>query len=126
MRLDEASQLGTTQDVLSSMQLFGIIFKFVFPLIAVLICIEFIKIIKKAIKRRMQRNEAKKVQAKEKEKQQKKIEAAKKKRKQKINKLYKDNEFLMKQLDGTHEPLDKSAYHDLDITFDKNGKAIRQ
>lgn len=32
----------------------------------------------------------------------------------------------MKQLDGTHEPLDKSAYHDLDITFDKNGKAIRQ
>lgn len=126
MRLDEASQLGTTQDVLSSMQLFGIIFKFVFPLIAVLICIELIKIIKNAIKRRMQRNEAKKVQAKEKEKQQKKIEAANKKRKQKINKLYKDNEFLMKQLDGTHEPLDKSAYHDLDITFDKNGKAIRQ
>lgn len=126
MRLDEASQLGTTQDVLSIMQLFGIIFKFVFPLIAVLICIELIKIIKNAIKRRMQRNEAKKVQAKEKEKQQKKIEAAKKKRKQKINKLYKDNEFLMKQLDGTHEPLDKSAYHDLDITFDKNGKAIRQ
>lgn len=126
MRLDEASQLGTTQDVFSSMQLFGIIFKFVFPLIAVLICIEFIKIIKKAIKRRIQRNEAKKIQDKEKEKQQKKIEAAKKKRKQKINKLYKDNEFLMKQLDGTHEPLDKSAYHDLDITFDKNGKAIRQ
>lgn len=126
MRLDEASQLGTTQDVLSSMQLFGIIFKFVFPLIAVLICIELIKIIKKAIKRRMQRNEIKKIQAKEKEKQQKKVEAAKKKRKQKINKLYKDNEFLMKQLDGTHEPLDKSAYHDLDITFDKNGKAIRQ
>lgn len=126
MRLDEASQLGTTQDVLSSMQLFGIVFKFVFPLIAVLICIELIKIIKKAIKRRMQRNEIKKIQAKEKEKQQKKVEAAKKKRKQKINKLYKDNEFLMKQLDGTHEPLDKSAYHDLDITFDKNGKAIRQ
>lgn len=126
MRLDEASQLGTTQDVLSSMQLFGIIFKFVFPLIAVLICIELIKIIKKAIKRRMQRNEAKKIQAKEKEKQQKKIDAANNKRKQKINKLYKDDEFLMKQLDDTHEPLDKSAYHDLDITFDKNGKAIRQ
>ena len=126
MRLDEASQLGTTQDVFNSMQLFGIIFKFVFPLIAVLICIEFIKIIKKAIKRRIQRNEIKKIQAKEKEKQQKKVEAAKKKRKQKINKLYKDDEFLMKQLDGTHEPLDKSAYHDLDITFDRDGKAIRQ
>lgn len=126
MRLDEASQLGTTQDVINSIQLFGTIFKFVFPLIAVLVCIEIIKIIKKAIKRRAKRNEIKKIQAKEKEKQQQKIEDAKKKRKQKINKLYKDDEFLMKQLDNTHEPLDKSAYRDLDITFDRNGKAIRQ
>lgn len=126
MRLDEASQLGTTQDVFSSIQLFGIIFKFVFPLIAVLVCIEIIKTIKKAIKRRMQHNEIKKIQAKEKEKQQKEIEDTKNKRNLKINELYKDDEFLMKQLDGTHEPLDKSAYHDLDITFDRNGKAIRQ
>lgn len=126
MRLDEASQLGTTQDVINSIQLFGTIFKIVFPLIAVLVCIELIKIIRKVIKRRAKRNEIKKIQAKEKEKQQQKIEDAKKKRKQKINKLYKDDEFLMKQLDNTHEPLDKSAYHDLDITFDRNGKAIRQ
>ena len=125
MGLDNASKLGTTHDVLNSMQLFGILFKIVFPIIAILVCIELIKIFKQAIKRKMQRDEIRKQQSKEKEKQQKKINTAKKKRKQRINNLYKDNEFLMKQLDGTHEPLDKSAYRDLDISFDRNGKAIK-
>lgn len=125
MGLDNAGKLGTTHDVLNSMQLFGILFKIVFPIIAVLVCIELVKIFKQAIKRKMQRDELKKQQAKEKEKQQKKINTAKKKRKQRINNLYKDDAFLMKQLDGTHEPLDKSAYRDLDISFDRNGKVIK-
>ncbi len=125
MGLDNAGKLGTTHDVLNSMQLFWILFKIVFPIIAVLVCIELVKIFKQAIKRKMQRDELKKQQAKEKEKQQKKINTAKKKRKQRINNLYKDDAFLMKQLDGTHEPLDKSAYRDLDISFDRNGKVIK-
>ena len=125
MRLDEASRLGDIHDIITNVQLFGIIFKFLFPLIAVLVCIEIIKMVKKALNRKRQRDELKKQQKKEKEKQQKKINSARKKEKQRINKLYNDNEFLMKQLDGTHEPFDKSAYRDLDITFDKNGKAIR-
>ena len=125
MGLDNAGKLGTTHDVLNSMQLFTIIFKILFPIIAVLILIELVKIFKQAIKRRIQRNEIKKQQAKEKEKQQKKINTANRKRKQRINNLYKDDKFLMKQLEGTHEPLDKSAYHDLDISFDINGKAIK-
>ena len=46
MGLDNAGKLGTTHDVLNSMQLFGILFKIVFPIIAVLICIELVKIFK--------------------------------------------------------------------------------
>lgn len=125
MKLDEASRFGDIQDVINNVQLFGILIKIVFPIIAILVSIEIIKMIKRAIKRKMQRDELKKQQKKEKEKQQKKLNSIKKKEKQRIDKLYKDNDFLMKQLEGTHEPLDKSAYRDLDITFDKNGKAIR-
>lgn len=115
MRLDEASRLGDIQDIITNIQLFGILIKLVFPIIAVLVCIE---IIRKAAKRKMKRDELKKQQKKE-------IEERQKKEKQRIDKLYEDNDFLMKQLEGTHEPIDKSAYRDLDITFDKNGKAIR-
>lgn len=118
MGLDSASQLGTTQDVMNNIQLFMALFKFVLPIISVLLCIEMIRIIKKAIKKRAELNKNKK-------KQQEIKEEAKKKQKQKIDKLYENDEFLIKQLDGTQEPLDKRAYRELDITFDKKGKVIK-
>lgn len=125
MRLDEASKLGNLQDIFGSMQLFGFILQIVFPFVAVLISIEVFKAIRKALDRKIQRDEIKRQQNKEKEKHQKQIVNAQKERKKRINKLFKDDEFLMKQLEGTHEPFDKSAYRDLDLTFDRNGKAIR-
>lgn len=125
MGLNEAGKLGTTQDIFSSMQLFGIIFQFVLPLVAVLVGIEVVKMFKKAFRRKLQRDEIARQQDKEKQKQQKQITNAQKEKQRKINRLFKDDEFLMKQLDGTHEPFDKSAYHDLDLTFDRNGKVIR-
>lgn len=125
MRLDEASKLGTTQDVFSSMQLFGLIFKIVFPFIAVLVCIEIFKAIRKVLDKKIKRDGLERQKNKEKEKQYKKITNAQKERNKRINKLYEDDEFLIKQLEGTHEPFDKSTYHDLDLTFDKNGKVIK-
>lgn len=129
MKLNEATDLGTTTDVFNNIQLFGFLFKIIFPIVVVLIVIELIKFTIKAFNYWLKQNEIKKKQLKEKEKQrqkqQEKINLTRQKRKQHIDKLYRDDNFLMKQLDGTHEPIDKSIYHDLDLFFDKSGKVIK-
>ena len=114
MSLDEASRIGNTQDVINAMKLFIIIFKFVTPFIALLIFIEIVRIINKTSKRKAKQNEIKRKQKKEKDR-----------KKKEIDKLYENDEWLMKRLDDTYEPFDKSAYNRLDLTFDKNGKAIK-
>lgn len=125
MNLNDASNLGNLQDVIFNIQIFGLLMQILFPIVVVLVGIEFFKAIQKAFNKKIKRDEIKRQQQKEVEKQQKKVNLTRQRQKQRINRLYKDDEFLMRQLEGTHEPFDKSAYRDLDLTFDKKGKAIR-
>jgi len=118
MRLEDTSRLGDVQDVIDNIQIFIVLIELISPFLILLICITAFRLIRKALNRRAQQKKIQRKQLAE-------IKAAQKVEKKKIDKLYKNDEFLYKQLDGTKEPYDKSNYSSLDITIDKNGKVIK-
>lgn len=121
MGLEEASNLGTIQDIISQIQLFWVLVFLVSPIIIFLLTIIIIRLVKNILKwKASKRKHMKKLE----EERKKKIKAAKKHRKQLIDKAFQNEKYMMHKLDNIVEPIDKSAYHDLDITFGKDGKTI--
>lgn len=110
MSLDNASNLGTTDDIVNYIEIFIFLIKLISPLLVILILIGIIRYIKKTIDKYKTRKEL--------------IDKKKKDIEEQRNKIFKSDEEMLKRLDNISEPLDKSKYSKLDITFNTNGKAI--
>lgn len=133
MGIEQASNLGSIDDVVNMIQVFGIITYFVLPFILALLIIYIGRYIKK-------RSDKKKAAKLEKEKQLEIEKQAKKIQKEQIekqkiiiknnrikaNKIFNDKEYMLRQLDDIKEPTIKSEYRNLAINFDKNGKMIKE
>lgn len=133
MGIEQASNLGSIDDVVNMIQVFGIITYFVLPFILALLIIYIGRYIKK-------RSDKKKAAKLEKEKQLEIEKQAKKIQKEQIekqkiiiknnrikaNKIFNDKEYMLRQLDDVKEPTIKSEYRNLAINFDKNGKMIKE
>lgn len=133
MGIEQASYLGSIDDVANMVQVFGILTYFVMPFILVLLIVYFVRYMKK-------RSAKKKAAKLEKEKQLEIEKQAKKIQKEQIekqkviiknnrikaNKIFNDKEYMLRQLDDIKEPAIKSEYRNLAINFDKNGKMIKE
>lgn len=109
MEFEGAGRLSTDTDVINIMNLFVFMLKIFLPILILLMTICLIGYIKKLLKQR-----------KEKKKQQK----IKERKQERINKLFENDAFLMKQLNNLTEPEDMSLYRNLYMEFDTNGKVI--
>lgn len=130
MGIEQASNLGSIDDIANMIQVFGIITYFVLPFILAILIIYIARYIKK-------RSDKKKAAKLEKEKQLEIEKQAKKIQKEQIekqkiiiknkaNKIFNDKEYMLRQLDDVKEPTIKSEYRNLAINFDKNGKMIKE
>lgn len=130
MGIEQASNLGSIDDITNMIQVFGVITYFVLPFILALLIIYIARYIKK-------RSDKKKAAKLEKEKQLEIEKQAKKIQKEQIekqkiiiknkaNKIFNDKEYMLRQLDDVKEPTIKSEYRNLTINFDKNGKMIKE
>jgi mannitol-specific phosphotransferase system IIBC component len=130
MNIDDAGHIGSASDVLNKAELFGIIIKIISPVLIVLVSLILIKYILKYYKYWSKNRKIEKEQQEEKkkqqEKQQKKKDQLLRKRKQKINKVFNDKELLLNQLNDLKEPQDTERFKSLYVSFDKDGKAIKQ
>jgi len=107
-------------DIIELLNFFLDTLKFAYPILLLLIPIPIIRYICKRIKKYSQ---DKKCEIQEKNKKKKQINKTNNERRKNINKFYKDKDKMLKKLDDISEPIDKSKYRDLNIYFDKNGKA---
>ncbi len=132
MGLEQASDVGSIQDVTNMLQLQGALFYFVLPFISTLLIIYFVRYLKKRADRKTDLK-IEQANAKEKEKQLgknqqeviKKQQITKTKR-HKPSRPFPSNEYMMHLLDDIDEPLIKSDYNNLTINFDKNGRIIKE
>lgn len=123
MNLQQASNLGTVDDVANMLNLQFAAFYFLIPLIT--LCIFAFAFRWRKIKRK-QKKEEKERQRKLKEQQEKQIKHQKEMQKKKVDSIFGSTEKMMQQLDDISEPLVKSDYNNLTINFDKNGKMIKE
>lgn len=121
------TDVASAQDVFEQFSLFYTIIKYIWPVIVVLALIPITRYVLKRIKIRAQEKEAERLRKKQQEeirkKQQSQINRQMQNRKKEINKFYKNNDMMLKQLDNIEEPVDKSKYRDLNMYFDETGKA---
>ena len=118
---DNASDFSYTTDAINSIQLLKTALMIAIPAIAVLVIIATLIWFNRYMKYKSKKKETAK---KKKEKEQRKIKEQQKKKKEHIDKLFEDDNFLMKQVENIEEPVDKSKYHKLDLIFGTDGKVI--
>lgn len=95
--LDQASKLGTVEDIAGAVQLSSILFYCITPWIVLFIVIYAIRRLRKKLKRN------------------------------KINKLFNDDEYMFSQIDYIRpEPIDKRKYRSLALEFDTKGRVIER
>lgn len=118
---DNASDFSYATDAINSIQLLKTVLMITIPAIAVLIVIATLIWLNRYMKYKSKQKDTVK---KKKEKEQRKIKEQQKKKKEHIDKLFENDEFLMKQVENIEEPVDKSKYHKLDLIFGTDGKVI--
>lgn len=118
MGLDEASKLLDMSHLTLAGQLALLLTYFLVPTFTVLSVVAVVRRIR--INRKMRQQAKKQVKAIKKE-----YKSINKKKQEKIDKDFESLSILNNKLGEVTEPIDKSRFDTLDLTFDTNGKAIK-
>lgn len=118
MGLDEASKLLDMSHLTLAGQLALLLTYFLVPTFTVLSVVAVVRRIR--INRKMRQQAKKQVKAIKKE-----YKSIDKKKQEKIDKDFESLSILNNKLGEVTEPIDKSRFDTLDLTFDTNGKAIK-
>lgn len=121
MVIEQATNLGSVNDIIKLIDLFVFLIKCCMPLLAVF----GIGYIIHATKRKGKTNKEKKRALKEEAKKQKKNKKEHMRQQKESKEIFNNPNAMYKKLDNIQEPINKADYRNLEINFDKNGKMIR-